>query len=130
MRFPLLPLIPIIFITAASTPYAFAATLHVPADHPTIQSCIDAAISGQDECVVAPGTYNELINFLGKAITLRSSHGRSATTIDGTGLNGSVVTCASGEGPDSVLIDFTITGGTGAAVHFGQLTYGGGMSNP
>ena len=52
-----------------------AATLKVPADYPTIQSCIDAAIGGQDECVVAPGTYNELINFLGKAITLRSSVG-------------------------------------------------------
>jgi hypothetical protein len=108
---------------------ATAATLHVPADYPTIQSCIDAAISGQDECVVAPGTYNELINFLGKAITLRSSHGPAVTTIDGTGLNGSVVTCASGETPETVLEGFTITGGTGTQPPGRNDLLGGGMYN-
>lgn len=45
--------------------------IHVPTDAPTIQACIDAAVNG-DECVVAPGTYNELINFNGKAIILRT----------------------------------------------------------
>jgi hypothetical protein len=127
MRFPLSPLIPILLITAAFTPDASAATVHVPADHPTIQSCIDAAISGQDECVVAPGTYNELINFLGKAVTLRSSHGPEVTTIDGTGLNGSVVTCASGEDTGSLLDGFTITGGMGTDI--GGYRHGGGMYN-
>jgi len=104
-----------------------AATLHVPGDFATIQACIDAAVSDVDECVVAPGTYHETINFLGKAITVRSSGGRDVTTIDATGLNGSVVTCASGEGPDTVLDGFTITGGTGTDV--GGSTYGGGMHN-
>ncbi len=47
-----------------------------------IQDCIDAAMDG-DECVVAPGTYFESINFLGEAITLRSSDGADVTTIDG-----------------------------------------------
>ena len=56
-------------------------TLNVPGDFPTIQACINAAING-DECVVAPGTYNELINFNGKAITLRSSDGPEVTIID------------------------------------------------
>ena len=37
---------------------AFADTLNVPGDLATIQECIDAAVSGVDECVVAPGVYN------------------------------------------------------------------------
>ena len=38
----------------------------------SIQTAIDAAVD-TDEIVVAPGTYFETIDFLGKAITLRSS---------------------------------------------------------
>jgi len=106
---------------------ATAATLHVPGDFATIQACIDAAVSGVDECVVAPGTYHETINFLGKAITLRSSGGADVTTMDATGLNSSVVTCASGEGPGSILDGLTITGGTGTLI--GTRRYGGGMYN-
>ena len=104
-----------------------AATLHVPGDFATIQACIDAAVSGVDECVVAPGTYHETINFLGKAITVRSSGGADVTTIDATGIGGSVVTCASAEGPDTVLEGFTITGGRGSPL--GGSTCGGGMYN-
>ncbi len=64
-----------------------------------------------DEIVVAPGTYYfQNINFLGKAITLRSSDGADVTIIDGTG-NFHVVQCVSGEGPDTVLDGFVITGG-------------------
>ncbi len=103
------------------------ATLQVPADYPTIQACIDAAVDG-DECVVPPGTYNETIDFLGKAITLRSSGGADVTTIDATGIGGSVVTCATGEGPDTVLVGFTITGGTGTVIDPGYAV-GGGMFN-
>jgi len=104
------------------------ATLNVPGDFATIQACIDAAVSGVDECVVAPGTYHETINFLGKAIALRSSGGADVTTIDATGIGGSVVTCATGEGPDTVLDGFTITGGTGIeSPFFARL--GGGMYN-
>jgi len=108
---------------------SLAATLNVPGDFATIQACIDAAVSGVDECVAAPGTYHETINFLGKAITLRSSGGADVTTIDATGLGGSVVTCATAESSDTVLDGFTITGGTGAD-HFGNgYSYGGGMLN-
>jgi hypothetical protein len=102
---------------------AFAATIHVPADHPTIQGSIDAAVDG-DEIVVAPGTYNEVIDLSGKAITLRSSGGAEVTTIDGTGLDGSVVKCVGGEGPDTVLSGFTITGGVGTLA--GSIRLGGG----
>lgn len=117
------------FLFAAIGTSATAATLHVPADYPTIQSCIDAAVSAQDECVVAPGTYHELINFLGKAITLRSSDGAAVTTIDGTGLNGSVVTCASGEGLGTVLNGFTIVGGSGTDFYKNGDLAGGGVFN-
>ena len=50
----------------------------------SIQAAIVAAVDG-DEIVVAPGTYFETINFIGKAVTLRSSGGAEVTTIDGTG---------------------------------------------
>lgn len=90
-----------------------AETLNVPGDYATIQSCIDAAVSGVDECVVDPGTYNEVINFLGKAITLRSTNGPDVTTIDGMGLNDSVVKCENSEGLNTILDGFTITGGMG-----------------
>jgi hypothetical protein len=105
------------FIWVASVvafgPLAIANTLLVPSPaYPTIQSAIDTAVDG-DEIVVAPGTYHETINFAGKAITVRSSDGAEVTTIDGTGLNDSVVKCVSGEGPGTVLQGFTVTGGTG-----------------
>ncbi len=62
----------------------------------SIQTAIDNAVD-TDEIVVAPGTYFETIDFLGKAITLRSSDGPDMTTIDGTGFH--VVQCVSFEGP-------------------------------
>jgi len=108
-----------------------AATLNVPGDFATIQACIDAAVSGVDECVVAPGTYHGTINFLGKAITMRSSGGAAVTRIDATGLGGSVVTCRSGEIQETVLNGFTISGGTGTDLDLigNGRTYGGGMLN-
>ena len=38
-----------------------------------------------DEIVVAPGTYFETIDFMGKAVWLHSADGADVTTIDGTG---------------------------------------------
>jgi hypothetical protein len=86
---------------------AFSATIHVPDDYPTIQEAIDASANG-DTIIVKPGTYVENINFLGKAITLRSEFGPEVTKIDGN-KRGRVVTCQSSEKPDSVLDGFTIT---------------------
>ena len=103
-----------------SMPVAHGATNYVPADHPTIQAAIDAATTG-DVIVVAPGTYLETIDFLGKGITLRSSDGPLVTIINGSGSSGSVVQCVSGEGPDTILEGFTITGGNAVV--------GGGMLN-
>ena len=80
-----------------------------------------------DEIVVAEGIYFEAINFFSKAITVRSTDPDdpdvvAATVIDGTG-SFHVVQCVSGEGLDTVLDGFTITGGNA------QTGTGGGMSN-
>lgn len=110
------------FSAVAAAAWVVGATagdiINVPADHPTIQAAINAANDG-DEVVVAQGVYLELINFLGKAIIVRSSAGAGTTIINGNGA-GIVVTCQTGEGPDTVLQGFTIVGGRSAG-------YGGGM---
>jgi hypothetical protein len=62
-----------------------AATIHVPADQPTIQAGIDAAVNG-DTVLVADGTYtgvgNRDIDFKGKAITVKSENGPENCIID------------------------------------------------
>ncbi len=103
-----------------SVSIAHGRTIHVPSEQPTIQAAINSAPAG-DIIVVAPGTYAETINFLGKAITLRSSDGPLDTIIDGWGVGGSVVQCVNGEGPGTLLEGFTITGG--------NAEIGGGMLN-
>jgi hypothetical protein len=85
------------------------ATIHVPLDAPTIQAAIELARDG-DSVRVAAGTYPEIIDFLGKAITVASESGAEATTIDAGGFN-PVVAFLSDEGEGSVLRGFTVTGG-------------------
>jgi len=93
--------------------HASAADWTVPDDPgcSTIQSCIDQAVN-TDTITVKPGTYVENLDFLGKAITVRSQDGADTTIIDGQ-LTGTVVTFASGEGNDSVIEGFTIKNGEG-----------------
>ena len=88
---------------------AIAATIHVPASQPTIQDGIDEAVDG-DLVLVAPGTYVENIDFLGKAIRLQSSSGAAVTVIDGNEA-GSVVLFTSDETMDAAIDGFTITNG-------------------
>ena len=90
----------------------FAATLTVPSPlYPTIQSAINSASDG-DTVLVAPGTYEETIDFLGKEITVESSGGASVTTIDASQLD-TVVYFWNGETEESILDGFTLTGGIG-----------------
>jgi predicted outer membrane repeat protein len=94
--------------------------INVPADYPTIQAAIDIA-SDDDVIVVHPGIYHERIDFLGKAITVRSTDPTNesvvaATIIDG-GQGGSVVKFVSGEQMTSVLSGLTIR--NGEALHGG-----------
>ncbi|MBI5267058.1 MAG: hypothetical protein HY851_07485, partial [candidate division Zixibacteria bacterium] len=101
---------------------AGAATIHVPADQPTIQAGIDAAVSG-DTVLVADGTYkgvgNRNITFNGKAIVVRSENGSAATIVDVDSTKNRGFIFSGGEDTMSVLDGFTITraiADTGAGV--------------
>jgi len=76
----------------------------------TIQPCIAQALGG-DTITVLPGTYNENIDFMGKAVNLRSLEGPETTIIEGSQPDAAVVTFVTGEGNGSVLDGFTIRGG-------------------
>src|SRR5262245_10883046 len=102
-----LPLCACLLVLASKS--AAATTIHVPADQPTIQAAIVAASNG-DTVQVAPGTYVENLDFVGKAIRVTSEQGPDVTIIDGNQA-GSVVTFASGEGRQSVLNGFTLRNG-------------------
>ncbi|MFA7485428.1 MAG: right-handed parallel beta-helix repeat-containing protein, partial [Phycisphaerae bacterium] len=111
----------IVFIVYIST--VSGETLYVrPGHYTNIQAAINDAVNW-DIIVVDPGTYYENINFLGKAITLTSLDPNDPCTVASTIIDGSlpadpnkgsVVTFSSGEGADSILSGFTITGGTGS----------------
>ncbi len=79
---------------------------------PSIQAAIDAASPGSTVWV-GPGTYLENeITMSGKPITLISTHGAEQTVIDAAG-QGRVLVLDSGEGPDTTVSGFTLTGGYG-----------------
>ncbi len=88
-------------------------------DYPNIQAAIDAAQSGVDVIVLEDGTYsgpgNHDINFLGKAITLRSlSDNPEACQISAGGNESNPARCfvfENGELSDSVLKGITIKDG-------------------
>ena len=111
---------------------AYGAYIIVPTDQPTIQAGIDAASAG-DVVLVTPGTYPENIDFLGKAITVRSDADGDPETLDidfdttiiDGGQAGSTVIFQTGEGPDSVLSGFKITNGSGTLR--GDYFWGGGV---
>jgi len=100
------------------------ATIYVPADFPTIQQAINNAADG-DVIEVAPGTYkgagNRDIEFLGKAVTLRSANGPEQTVIDcessggpggtGGGIQHRGFYLHQNEQADSVIRGFTIIHG-------------------
>ncbi|NNM25061.1 MAG: hypothetical protein HKO59_03575 [Phycisphaerales bacterium] len=99
--------------------FSHGAEIFVPADFAAIQDAIAAPTTlDGDEIIVAPGTYGERLDFLGKAITVRGSDGPANTIVDG-GATGSTVLFTNGEGRDSVLDGLTIRGG--------NATFGGGI---
>ncbi len=101
-------------------------TIQVPGQAPTIQAGIDMAADG-DTVQVAPGIYNENIDFKGKAILVTSGassfKGASSTIINSAG-NGQTVTFDTNESSRAVLNGFTITGGRSNAAN---CSYGGGV---
>lgn len=100
-----------------------AQILEVPAQYPTIQSAIDAAVSG-DTVLVAPGTYFENLRLKGRSIVLTSRFYLTGNTADisATIINGSqpahpdtasCILVVDGESAATVIQGFTITGGKG-----------------
>jgi Bacterial Ig domain/Right handed beta helix region len=92
----------------------------------TIQSAIASAING-DTVLVAPGTYVENIDFLGKRITVTSERGPNDTIIDG-GNVAPVANFSSGESRDSTLNGFTLQNGRSVESPGPTFLNGGGVN--
>ncbi|MCH2134794.1 MAG: right-handed parallel beta-helix repeat-containing protein, partial [Phycisphaerales bacterium] len=84
-------------------------------DFTSIQQAI-GSVSDGSIIEVAPGTYVENINFIGKAITLRSADGAEATIIRSNTDAGGVwaITCQQEEGSDTIIDGFTVQTHTGS----------------
>ena len=78
------PILSALAVVSMAGGNAVADTIHVPGDWLTIQQAMVAAVDG-DEIVVAPGDYNELVDFLGKAVLLRRHQQRVLVAIDKAG---------------------------------------------
>ncbi|MBI5417929.1 right-handed parallel beta-helix repeat-containing protein, partial [Candidatus Poribacteria bacterium] len=94
---------------AAQTVASNKKTYEVPSEITSIQAAIDKANTG-DTIRVAPGVYNENIDFRGKGILVESIAGPVVTILQGNG-NDSVVTFDQNEPEDAVLKGFSITRG-------------------
>ena len=94
-----------------------ATVIHVPAGQPTIQAGISAASSG-DTVLIAPRTYSETIDFLGKSIVVGSLYLTpgdpayvASTIMDGGGTAGPLASFTSGEDSLSMLVGMTLQHG-------------------
>lgn len=108
---PLIPLLALAIFIPITAESAVRNVCKSGCPYILIQAAIDASSSG-DTILVHDGTYVENIDYKGKAVTVRSASGPSATIIDGDD-DGTVVTFKSGEGAGSVLDGFTLTNGNG-----------------
>ncbi len=106
--------IPILAAVASASSDTWTVDDDGSADFETIQAAIDESSNG-DTIEVYPGWYSgtgyQVIDSLGKSITIRASGTPEETIIDGEGAR-RVVRCAGGEGADTIIEGFTITGGS------------------
>ncbi|MCH2162391.1 MAG: hypothetical protein MK085_11025 [Phycisphaerales bacterium] len=101
-------------LLAALAPVATADIFTVdddgPADFSSIQGAINASSDG-DTILVAPGTYtldaDNVVNTLGKAISVASTNGPSVTIINGQSIRRGIA-CESGETEKTIIDGFTI----------------------
>lgn len=110
-----------VFISRLADAFAVPVVHHVPADFATIQEAIDHS-RHRDTILVAPGTYDENLDFHGQHVVVQSEQGQDVTILDG-GAHGSVVTIQTGEDQTTVLAGFTIRNGVGSS----PLFEGGGV---
>jgi hypothetical protein len=89
--------------------HAFAATLLVPTQYPTIQAAVDNASAG-DIIVVAPGEYGESVNLRGKSIVLRSEIDLGAQIIAPP--NSRSIVATSGEPSTTRVVGFDLRRGS------------------
>ncbi len=109
----LLKMLLAIAVIVICTDLAQAVTINVPTlAYPTVQAGINAAAAG-DTVLVDSGVYTENIDFLGKAITVKSVNGAANTVIDGNKLD-SVVIFRTNEKENSFLSWFTVRNGLSA----------------
>lgn len=92
--------------------------IRVPDDEPTIQAGIDAALCDGDTVLVAPGTYDENIDFSGRSIHVISEGGADVTTLRPVSGSEPTVSIGLGEGPGTELNGFTLEGGVASTVIF------------
>ena len=101
-------IVPFALALCCSAERAHADVRSVPQGYPTIQSAIDVSFNG-DTVEVAPGLWQESINFGGRAITVRSTDGAEVTVIDPTA--GRCFTATGQKGASARLEGFTLRGG-------------------
>lgn len=102
-----------VLILLSSVSLLAAKTIYVPTDFPHIQDAIDTA-ANYDTIVIENGIYQDArdinLDFKGKAITVRSENGPESSIIHAAN-NGRGFYFHNGEGNDSIVDGFTITGG-------------------
>lgn len=101
-------------ILVAIAGYSTAAVIHVPADQASIQDAVSAA-SALDTVLIAPGSYAESVDFLGKSVKVLGA-GATPGEVLLTGPNDggdSPIAFRNGEGQDALLSNITITGWSG-----------------
>ena len=107
----------LIFLLLLLSVCLWGTILNVPSSYHYVSLAILASTDG-DTVLVQPGTYNGVINYAGKAITIASTYIFTGdetdiyhTTLSGNYSDASLISFITGEGEGSILEGFTITNG-------------------